>query len=149
MLNARMLALQGVGYAPFAMAVMGSVPYEQTIPRFFREEGVGPDAPVLDWRFGIHPALRKTGDQVADLQTHLLELTAIPLKGETEMERQDAKLARTFGLATPAGRVEIPLFKPAIGQLPKKLLDEMAAYAERVREEVRDERHRIILLLAD
>lgn len=151
MINARMLAVQGVGYAPYAMAVMGALD-TVPVPLFYREEGVGPDEInryVHDWRYGVRPDLRKTGDQEADLKTHLLEMTAQPLQGATELERQEAKLARSFGLATSTGLMEVPLFKPVIKDLPKNLAAEIAAYKERVEEEIREERLRIILLLSE
>jgi hypothetical protein len=151
MINARMVAVQGIGYAPFAAAVQGVVD-TVPVPLFYREEGVGPDEInryVHDWRYGIRPDLRKTGDQEADLKAHLLEMTKEPLQGDTELERQEAKLARTFGLAAKDGLVDVPLFKPVIKDLPKNLAADIAAYKARVAEEVREERRRIILLLSE
>ena len=147
MIDARLLAIQGIGYAPYAMAVQGALAIKPRAPAL---EGTGPDDdPVYDWRYGIHPAFRRTGDRLQDLREHLRLQASQPLQGDTELERQEAKLARTFKVADPEGVVDVPLFKPMLADLPADLAAKAREYAAEVQAEINDERIRILLLLSD
>lgn len=147
MIDVRNMALQGIGFTPYSIAVQGVL---STRRRVDEDTATGPDDdPVYDWRYGLHPALRRTGDRLADLRAHLFERTVEPLQGDTELERQEAKLARTFAVATPAGVVDVPVFKPAIRTITPEAIADPEALAAKVAEEVREERRRILLLLSE
>jgi hypothetical protein len=147
MIDVRNMALQGVGFTPYSIAVQGVL---STRRRADEDTATGPDDdPVYDWRYGLHPALRRTGDRLADLRAHLFERTTEPLQGDTELERQEAKLARTFAVATPSGIVDVPVFKPAIRAITPEAIADPEKLAAKVAEEVREERRRILLLLSE
>lgn len=75
-----------------------------------------------------------------------------PIEADDELTRQNAKLDRTFTVKTDKGDVVVPMFRPILDQLPDlktALAKDILAYAERAREEIEDERRRIVLLLLD
>ena len=149
MIDARMIAVQGFGYAPFAIAVQGVLTVRARAAQAL--DGGGPDedrTPAYDWRYGRHPALRRTGDRLADLRAHLAAQASQPLTGDSELERQESKLARTFTVETPAGVVTVPLFKPMLRDLPANITADALDYAAQVRAEINEERRRILLLLS-
>jgi alkanesulfonate monooxygenase SsuD/methylene tetrahydromethanopterin reductase-like flavin-dependent oxidoreductase (luciferase family) len=148
MIDARIIAVQGVGYAPYAMGLQGVLTIQKRAPAAL--DGGGPDEdPAYDWRYGLHPALRRTGDPAADLIAHLRAQASRPPQGATELDRQEAKLARKFKVVDPQGAVDVPLFRPMIAETPADLAAKAREFAAQVQAEINDERLRILLLLSE
>lgn len=67
-----------------------------------------------------------------------------------EVVRQDRKLSRSFTVDTPQGRIEVPLFRPLLDELPdlrRAAASDLKRYAEKVAAERAEERRRVMLLL--
>lgn len=82
------------------------------------------------------------------IESHALDLPDT----DDEMARQEAKLAKSFVVATEGTAVEVPVFRPMLDDLPDlktALLSDIRAYADKVREGIEEERRRVVLLLLD
>lgn len=93
----------------------------------------------------------KTYDPFDPNLIDILEAAAkAPPPGATELERQEAKLARTFTVMTQDKIIEVPLFRPMLREMPAfagAWSYDFEEYAVRAQAEANEERKRIIMLL--
>ncbi len=86
----------------------------------------------------------------ADLSSLIREAALKPTVGFSEMQRQDEKLGRKFGIKEGAEVFEVPIFRPLLSQMPDfktSTPEDFKSYAKHVHKELQEERRRIVLLL--
>lgn len=168
-LNARAIAVQGVGFGPQILAAQG-IANVRPLTQYQPQQGSGP---------GRHHFLSKTdrnsdrdaynADRVAErleavvingktydpFDPNLIDVLEAAAKappvGDTELARQEAKLARTFTVMTESQVIEIPLFRPMLREMPNfagAWSYDFETYAAEAREQANEERRRILMLLA-
>ncbi len=168
-LNARAIAVQGIGFGASATAAQGFL-YTPPLTQYEVNQGGG--AGRHHW---IDKTSRYSDDQAYTNDRVAERLEAVVINGKSydpftpnlieileaaaktpepehlpEIERQERKLARTFKVMTENRVIDVPMYRPMLRELPKFAGAwgfEFEQYAERAREEANEERKRILMLL--
>jgi hypothetical protein len=163
-LSARAIATQGIGFAPRLIAVHGFgdlVIVQQPQPS--EAQGAGPsrtsrysDPHAYDSDRVAERLAKVVIDGVAydpfdvSLFDRLEEAAKRPVEAETEIERHERKLARTFAVVAGDRVLQVPMFRPMLREMPdfqRAEMEEFKRYSERARLAAAEEQRRIRLLL--
>ncbi len=161
-LNPRSISLQGIGFAPRFVAVQGFADYVVVRPAQ-DAQGAGPSSRYSD-PDAYNPdrvrerlrAISIAGREYDPFDPRLVEILEEAARQPEpatadEGDRQERKLARTFAVRTPAREIQVPLFRPALRQMPSPATasgEDMEAFARQAAAAVNEERRRILILLA-
>ena len=104
----------------------------------------------IDNKYVVVLAGAEHNPKTTDVSTLIREAALKPTVGFTEMQRQDEKLSRKFGIKDGGEVIEVPIFRPLLSQMPDfktSTPEDFRSYAKHVRKELQEERRRIVLLL--
>lgn len=170
-LSARAIAVQGIGFKPAVIARQGFANVHP-LTQYEVKQGDGTgggrkhyfektsrnsdrhayDSDRVSERLEAVVINGKAYDPFTPNLIEILEAAAKePVEAKTEVERHEAKLARTFTVMTKDQIIEVPLFRPMLREMPDfagAWSYDFEEYAAKAREEANEERKRILMLLA-
>lgn len=167
-LSARAIAVQGIGFGPRLMAAQGASTY---LPPLTQYE---PQAQGAGARYAPERTSRYSDDRAYDPDRVAERIQAIVINGKSydpfhpdlvkileqaarapvvepmpEIQRQQAKLERTFNVVTEERVIKVPMFRPMLREMPSFTGDviDFETFSARAKEAAAEEYRRIVLLL--
>lgn len=160
----RSIAVQGVGFGVMAVATLGFITAAQSQARPLPQQGAGPsvtsrysddrayDPDRVRERLAKVVIRGKEYDPFDPRLIDILEAAAATPEPDTdtEMQRQERKLSRQFVVRTADRDIEVPMFRPMLGEMPNfkdAFAKDFEKYAEKAAAAAEDEKRRIMLIL--